>query len=69
MHYLYLVIFALNWPDLTKCAIFTLDVYSYIETAYSVQNCRAIGQLFIDILRFKELGDTESDRQFCVCTF
>ena len=32
-----------------------LDRYSYIENNY-----RAIGQLFMEILRFKELGDKES---------
>ena len=59
MYYPYLVIFALNCPDVTICAIFTLDRYSSIETP-PLCNFRAIGQLFMEILHFKELGDTQS---------
>ena len=63
LEYPYLGIFALNCHDFTICAIFTLYMYSYIETAPSVQNCRAIWPLFMDILHFIELGDTKVSSQ------
>ena len=56
----YLVIFALSCPDLTICAIFTLYMYSSIETAPLCQILEQSGQLFMAILHVKELGDTES---------
>ena len=45
-------IFSLNCPDFTICAIFTLYMYSSIETA--VQNFRAS----MEILHFEDLGVT-----------
>ena len=56
--YPYLVIFALKCPEFTICTIFTLYMYSYIETA-PLHNFRAIGPLFMETLHFKELEDTK----------
>ena len=64
INYPYLEIFALNCHDFTKCAIFILDSILLLR----LQNCRAIGQLFMDILRFKELGDTENVVTNAVCS-
>ena len=44
---------------MTVCAIFTLDMHSSTDTAF-VQNFRTIRQLFMEILHFKDLGDTEN---------
>ena len=57
LNYPYLGIFALNCPDLTICTIFTPYAFFYRDCT-SVQNFRAIGPLFMDILHFKDLGDT-----------
>ena len=54
LNYPYLGIFALNCPDFTICAIFTL----YIGILLLRQNLRAIGPLFMEILHFEDLGDT-----------
>ena len=91
MNYHYLVIFALNCPDSTICAIFTQYIYSicaiFTQDIYSsILLCKIFEsnrQLFMEILHFKELGDTErfvtnvvyqfmclsSNWQFLVCTF
>ena len=60
MNYPYLVIFALNCPDFTKCALFTIDRYFSIETAPLCKIIKQSDKYFREILRFKELGDTES---------
>ena len=57
----YLGIFALNCADFTICAIFTPYMYSSIETAplcNKILEILHIGQLFMEILHFKDLGDT-----------
>ena len=52
-------IFALSCPDFTICTIFTLYMHSSVETKIlHCKRCRAIGPLFMDILHFKDLGDT-----------
>ena len=58
LNYPYLGVFALNCPDFTICAILTLYMHSSIETAHPVQNFRAIGPLFMEILHVEDLGDT-----------
>ena len=57
LNYPYLGTFTLNCPDFTICAIFTLYMHSSMDYT-SVQNFRAIGPLFMDILHLKDLGDT-----------
>ena len=54
----YLVIFAHNCPDLTICAIFTY-IGILLFRLHLCVHFRAIGQLLMEILHFKEL-DTES---------
>ena len=53
--YPYLGIFALNTPDFTICAIFTLYMHSSIETA---PPCKILEQSDHYSWRLKDLGDT-----------
>ena len=75
-----MVIFALNCPDLTKCAIFTLDRYSSIETAhlckiveqsdnYSWRYCVSKNWGIHKVLSRMQFGCLSSHWQFLVCTF
>ena len=59
LNYPYLGIFALNSPDFTTCAIFTLYMHSSIETA---PPCKILEQSYQYSRRYsiyiKDLGDT-----------
>ena len=59
LYYPYLGIFALNSPNFTICAIFTLYMHSSIETALPCKILQHSDHLiFMEILHFKYLGDT-----------
>ena len=69
LNYPYLGIFAPNCPDFTICAIFTLYFVHalFYWDCTSVQNFRAIGPLFMEILHFKDLGDTSVISKCSLC--
>ena len=61
LNYPYLGIFALNSPDFTLFLPYVpySPIYAFLYCdCISMQNFRVIGPLFMEILHFKDLGDT-----------